>query len=225
MTTNAATTVTVAKTLPEAVKTFYKFFSPRMLTLWFLVSIGTLVWAVLAGEWSVAALWGVLAVAVIQPFLEWTLHILVLHDKPRTIGSKTFDTVVAKDHRKHHLDPRNVPTVFIPSRWVIYLILATVVTFGIVFVHFGFGVAATVLVAQSGMGLTYEFTHYLIHSDVVAKNPYFKAIKRAHRNHHYRNSTYWLGVTSNVADMLLGTYPDPKEIPVVDWAKDLLKTP
>jgi hypothetical protein len=217
--------VQVAKTLPEAIVTFYRFFSPRTLTTWFLLSIGILVWVIVANHWHVGALWGVLAVVIFQPFLEWSLHILVLHDRPRTIGSRKFDTVVAKDHRMHHLDPRAVEMVFIPSRWVIYLILGTVVTFGLMWVHFDLGVAATVLAAQAGMGLFYEWCHYLIHSDVVARNPYFKAIKRAHRNHHYRNSTYWLGVTSNVGDMVLGTYPDPKTVPVVEWAKDLLKTP
>ena len=214
-----------ARTLGQATQQFWSYSSPQILGVWLLVAGVVLVVTEAAAEWTWWALAGAVVVALVQPFLEWTLHIFVLHDKPVQVGNRVFDTVVAQDHRKHHADPRYVPLVFIPRRWVGYLVLTTVVVYGLVYVHLGAAAAAVVLVAQSLAALGYEWTHFYIHSDAPAKNRYIKVVRRAHRNHHYRNPDNWLGITSPVADLLLGTYPEPRATPVSPYAKDLLRAP
>lgn len=216
---------TPARTLEQATRQFWSYSSPQILGVWLLVAGVVLVVTVAAREWTWWALTGAVAVFMVQPFLEWTLHLLVLHDKPVQVGNRVFDTVVARDHRKHHADPRDVPLVFIPRRWVGYLVLTTVAVYGLMYVHFGAAAAAVVLVAQSLAALGYEWTHFYIHSDAPANNRYIKVVRRAHRNHHYRNPDNWLGITSPVADVLLGTYPEPMATPVSPYAKDLLHAP
>lgn len=218
-------TVPLAKTNRQAVKLFWRYPSPWALLAGVATTIAILVITIQDYGWTWYALLGVLAVIVMQPFLEWVLHIIVLHDKPRKIGPWTFDTIVAKDHRAHHLDPRDVRLIFIPNRWVLYLSFTVFVVYLFNWVHFGPAVAATVAVAQFLVALTYEWTHFWVHQDVVAYNSYAKLVKRNHRNHHYRNSTYWLGVTSDVGDRVFRTAPPYKTVEVVDYAKDLLKTP
>jgi len=218
--------VVPARTLGQATRQFWSYSSPQIFGALLLIATAVLIATAAVGAWTWWALAGAVAVILVQPFLEWTLHILVLHDKPLQVGSRVFDTVVASDHRKHHADPRYVPLVFIPRRWAGYLVLTTVAVYGLMLAHFGAAAAAVVLVTQSLVALGYEWTHFYIHSDAPAKNRYIKVVRRAHRNHHYRNPDNWLGVTSPVADVLLGTYPEPpQDIPVVSYAKDLLHAP
>jgi hypothetical protein len=51
----------------------------------------------------------------------------------------------------------------------------------------------------------------------VPRNRYYKAIRRSHHLHHYKNERYWFGVTSNMG----GTYPEAAEVPRSKTARDL----
>lgn len=65
----------------------------------------------------------------------------------------------------------------------------------------------TYLVCIGTLGLAYEWTHYLIHSDYKPKTALYRAIWRNHRHHHFKNEHYWFTVTSSgTADRVLGTY-------------------
>jgi sterol desaturase/sphingolipid hydroxylase (fatty acid hydroxylase superfamily) len=70
----------------------------------------------------------------------------------------------------------------------------------------------------------YEWCHFLIHSPYVPRGRYYSAIRRSHRLHHYKNERYWFGVTSNVGDRVIGTYPDPRAVKRSTTARDLDKT-
>ena len=218
-------TASLARTNRQAVSEFWTWPSPWILG-WTIVVSGVFAAVVFTQySWTWWALLGPVVVIVMQPFLEWVLHIIVLHDKPRRIGPWTFDTVVAKDHRIHHLDPRSMKYIFIPTRWVYYLVTTVVAIAVFNWIHFGPAIAATVAITQSIMALVYEWTHFWIHQDVPAKSRYAKLVKHNHRNHHYRNSTYWLGVTSDVGDRVFRTAPYYKDVEIVEYAKDLLKVP
>jgi hypothetical protein len=72
------------------------------------------------------------------------------------------------------------------------------------------------------LGLLYEWTHYLIHSDYKPRTRAYKAVWRNHRLHHYKNEHYWFTVTTTAtADRLFGTYPDPATVETSPTAKDL----
>jgi len=208
------------RTMPDARREFVRHFSPRLLLAFVGVS---LVVRLIVSEWRWSDLLVVGAVLALQPFLEWVLHVTLLHDRPHEIAGRTFDTVAAQDHRKHHADPRDIPLTFIARRWVIYLVLSVVVVAAALWWLIGSGTAATFLLVASCVALAYEWTHYLIHTDVPPKSWYYRKIHAAHRLHHYRNEQYWFGVTSNVGDMALGTYPDKDAVPVSPTAKALLQ--
>ena len=79
----------------------------------------------------------------------------------------------------------------------------------------------TGLVSGYGMLLTYEWTHHLIHSSYRPKGRYYRSIWRSHRLHHYRNEQYWFGVTVNLADHVLRTFPARDEVPASPTARTL----
>ncbi|NED61599.1 sterol desaturase family protein, partial [Streptomyces sp. SID10244] len=78
------------------------------------------------------------------------------------------------------------------------------------------------LVVLGVLGIVYEWTHYLIHTDYRPRSRLYRATWRNHRFHHYRNEHYWFTVTtSGTADRLLRTYPDPASVPTSPTAKNL----
>ncbi len=117
------------RTLADARREFLRHRSPRILLACLFLAlaarllVGGFTW------WNVVPF---VVVVLVQPFLEWTIHVFVLHARPRRIAGRTFDTVVARDHRLHHQDPRDIPLILIPSRWVWYLI-GSVLIFGLAF--------------------------------------------------------------------------------------------
>ena len=100
------------RTMPDARREFVRHFSPRLLLAFVGVS---LVVRLIVGEWRWSNLVVVIAVLALQPFLEWVLHVTLLHDRPHEIAGRTFDTVAAQDHRKHHADPRDIPLTFMAA--------------------------------------------------------------------------------------------------------------
>ena len=56
------------------------------------------------------------------PLIEWRIHVAILHWRPRRLGRLTIDPLLARDHRAHHADPRDVPLVFIPWRALVWML-------------------------------------------------------------------------------------------------------
>jgi hypothetical protein len=83
------------------------------------------------------------------------------------------------------------------------------------------GMGLTCLVFISALGLGYEWTHYLVHSDYKPETRVYRAIWRNHRQHHFKNGRYWFTVTSScTADRILGTYPDLATVETSRTAKN-----
>lgn len=204
------------RTLAEARREFLKHRSPRILIACLLaalalrLAVGDFTW------WNVLPF---VAVVVVQPFLEWTLHVFVLHARPKQIAGHTFDTVVARDHRLHHADPRDIPLIFIPFRWVLYLIGSVLLT-GLLFPDWP--MRTSFYVAAFAMAVLYEWSHFLIHTDYKPKTRMYRHLYDNHRWHHYRNENYWFGITSTVGDQVLRTSPRKEDVPVSKTAKNLL---
>jgi sterol desaturase/sphingolipid hydroxylase (fatty acid hydroxylase superfamily) len=95
-----------------------------------------------------------------------------------------------------------------------------VVVAGFAFPRLGTG--QTFLVSVAALGMVYEWTHYLIHSDYPPRSRTYKAVWRSHRLHHYKNEHYWFTVTTTAtADRVFGTFPDPATIEKSATAKNL----
>ena len=203
-------------TLGEAVRVFATKPTARILSV---VVAGVLVARVWLGGWTMRDVVVMAAILGFEPFTEWLIHVHVLHFRPRAIAGRRVDPFVARKHRAHHRDPADLDLVFVPMK---VIVVALVVGFGVPLL-----LAPTVRVALSaslasfGMLLTYEWTHYLIHTPYRPKHRPYRALWRAHRWHHYRNERYWFGVTVHLGDRLLRTYPDKDAVPLSPTARTL----
>ncbi len=160
------------------------------------------------------------ALVVLFPVIEWVVHVCVLHWRPRRLGPVAVDSLLARKHRAHHADPRDLPLVFIPWQVELWLLPAYVVVALVVFADRAAGLSF--LVAATALMLGYEWVHYLVHSDYRPRSRPFRAVWRNHRLHHYKNEHYWFTVTSaGTADRLFGTYPDAADVETSPTVKAL----
>ncbi|MFC9517009.1 sterol desaturase family protein [Nocardiaceae bacterium NPDC056970] len=204
-------------TLVRAAREFGRHPSPWIIGALFL---GAVVARLAVGDWTWADAAVPLVMLALFPALEWIIHVFVLHWRPKHVAGLTIDPLLARKHRAHHGDPRNIPLDFIPApvfMWLVPLLLAIAV---LVFPRIELGL--TFLIVITALGLGYEWTHFLIHTDYKPKTALYKATWRHHRNHHYRNEHYWFTVTtSGTADRMFGTEPDPDTVEKSPTAKRL----
>jgi hypothetical protein len=191
--------------LPDAAREFWKHPSPWMIG----AVLGCALTArIIVGDWQMSDAVVPAAMLAMFPFFEWVVHVFVLHWRPRRVGAVTIDSLLARKHREHHVDPRDVPLIFIPWRALLWVIPLSVAVAVLLFPRAG--LELTYLVCVGVIGLIYEWCHYLIHSDYKPKSRFYRAIWKNHRQHHFKNEHYWFTVTSSgTADRVLGTYPDP----------------
>jgi Fatty acid hydroxylase len=180
------------------------------------------------GNWS----WrdGVMAVGLvaITPFVEWLIHVYLLHSPPINLRGRRVEMLTAREHRAHHEAPAVLSGVLLPVYGVlVFLAMIAIVnwllSFPIGFVLGGprLAYATTAVLVSFSILAAYEWTHFLIHAPYKPHAPYFKAIWRNHRLHHFKNERYWFGVTSTIGDRVIGTYPDQRSVPRSATARSL----
>jgi hypothetical protein len=183
---------------------------------------------IVAGHWSwrdpaIAA-----ALIALQPFTEWVIHVYLLHSRPIRLGKRRFDLPAAREHRDHHETPADLDGVLIPT----YVILMSIALIAAVAVGLGYALNPLIGGDQAAGTLTgiaaafailagYEWCHFLIHSPYVPRGRLYGQARRSHRLHHYKNERYWFGVTSNVADRVIGTNPEPGDVAKSPTARNL----
>lgn len=206
-----------AFTLSDAWREFWGYPSPWMILV---TLVGAVSARAVVGDWQYTdALVPVVMIAVF-PFVEWLIHVFILHWRPRRIGRMTIDSLLARKHREHHMAPRSVPEIFIPWPALLWVLPVAIAVALLAFPRIGLGL--TFLAFLTVLGLGYEWCHYLIHSDYKPKTLLYRAIYRNHRLHHFKNEHYWFTVTSSgTADRVLRTYPDPAAVPTSPTAKNL----
>ena len=204
-------------TLSDAGREFWKNPSPRMIGA---MLVAALTARIIVGDWQITDALVPLVMIAFFPFFEWIIHVFILHWRPKHLGRLTIDPLLAREHRAHHVDPRSVPLIFIPANSLLWAIPLTVAIAAFAFPRLPMGL--TYLVFISMLGLSYEWTHYLIHSDYKPKTRVYRAIWRNHRQHHFKNEHFWFTVTSSgTADRVLGTYPDQATVATSPTAKNL----
>ncbi len=202
--------------LGAAWRVFSRYGSPRIIGSF---GLATVVARLVLGHWSLADLAVVGGILIAQPFVEWLIHVFLLHFKPRQVLGRRVDPLFARRHRMHHRDPRNVRLVFVPLP-VLAGFLA--VLFAIAWFAFPTRyLSVTAFAAFTCFFFGYEWTHYLIHSPYVPRTPLFRAVWRAHILHHYKNEKYWFGVTNPVADYVLRTAPPKDSVATSPTARTL----
>jgi len=203
-------------TLGAAFRIFLAYLNGRAVAV-FLVAAAAL--RIALGGWS----WGDLVVAGIilglQPFTEWIIHVTVLHLRPFAVRNRTIDLYIAKRHRYHHQEPKAIKHVLIPQGVILRLLVFSLPFYWLITPTLR--ECVTGMVTGYAMLLLYEWTHFLIHSTYTPKSWYYRSIWRAHRLHHYRNEKYWFGVTINLADHVLRTFPQRDEVEPSPTARTL----
>ena len=196
---------------------FWKHPSPWMISAVLVASLG---WRVSVADWTLSDLWAPAVLVALFPVLEWVIHVFILHWRPRKVAGVLIDTELSRDHRRHHTDPRDIPLVFIPWRSLVVVIVVYNAVALLAFPRLG--QALTFMFSVAIVGLLYEWTHYLIHSDYKTRSSAYRAVWRNHRLHHYKNEHYWFTVTTtSTADRLFGTYPVPASVKTSATAKYL----
>ena len=195
-------------TLGQAARAFFSFHSPRTFTVVWLLLVGL---RVAAGGFGWADLLVIPAIVVLQPFIEWLVHVYILHFKPTRVFGRSFDLQIAKFHRAHHRDPWRLDMVFIPRRagWIALGIMAVLWYL----VTPSWQVALSGVIASVTTAFIYEWTHYLTHTGYRPRSEFYRKIWRYHRLHHFKNEHYWQGVTTHLGDRILGTMPDHTTVP------------
>jgi len=204
---------------------FIAHFSPRAALAAVVIALAGRVYV---GGWSWRDLLPPLLLLAAQPFVEWTIHKYLLHLPPLKLRGRRVELYGSIQHRNHHRDPANLGRVLLkPIEVMSFLVQIAIVIAPITLV-----VAALIgsealplaltAVAFSYLGLLrYEWSHFLIHTPYVPRTRWYRAIWRNHRLHHFKHENYWMGVSSNLGDRLLGTNPDQRSIPKSPTARTL----
>lgn len=200
-------------------KEFWRYPSPRIIAGALAVS---LVVRISLANWSTgdALVLGILA--AYHPLNEWILHNFLLHMRPVEVLGRTFDPVFAQKHRAHHADPTHTPLVFIPTPAIFGALVLIGVGSSLLLPTWELRVMT--VVSMSAIGLVYEWTHYLVHTDYKPRTRWYRWIWRTHRLHHYKNENYWYSFTVPAVDVALRTWPQPSEVASSPTVRDLLGT-
>ena len=180
------------------------------------------------GEWSWLDLLPVLALFAAQPFVEWVIHKYLLHLPPFTVRGREVELYGAIQHRRHHRAPADLNRVLLKPIEAVTVVVQNAVVVALLTLAiagpFGAPVAALTLtgITFAYLGLfRYEWSHFLIHTPYVPKSRWYRTIWRNHRLHHFKHEGYWMGVSSNLGDRLLGTNPDQRSVAKSPTARTL----
>ena len=195
---------------------FLAHFSPRIALAACVIALAARIYV---GQWS----WRDVAVPLLllaaQPFVEWVIHKYLLHLKPISIRGKRIELYGSIQHRRHHHSPSDLDRVLLKSVEVIGFLAQIALLIAVLALIADVSLGGPVLApALTGLlfayfGLfRYEWSHFLIHTPYVPRSRWYRAIWRNHRLHHFKHEDYWMGVSSNLGDRLLGTNPDQKTV-------------
>lgn len=183
------------------------------------------------GEWSWHDLLPVAVLFAAQPFVEWIIHKYLLHLPPIRILGRDIELYGSIQHRNHHLDPADLGRVLLKPVEVIGFIIQIALVMALITLAVAGPVGWPVLpLALSGIAfaylglLRYEWSHFLIHTPYVPRTGWYRTVWRNHRLHHFKHEGYWMGVSSNLGDRLLGTNPDQRTVTKSPTARTL-RTP
>lgn len=214
----------------EIARAFFGQPSPRVITVAILAVAAIRIAA--GGPPAWADLLVVATTIVLVGPVEWFIHLFLLHAPEDAWTSRRLGT--GSGHREHHLDPPAVEwlllrgvdaAVFVVmiSLWTAMWSVPLLAVFGTVVDGQGMlGPYLTALLAAVVSLAHYEWTHLLVHTRYRPRTRYYRRLAGNHRRHHYRNERYWLGITSNLGDRVMRTYPsDTSAVPLSDTARTL----
>jgi hypothetical protein len=148
--------------LAGAFRQFMRELPPKLLLAHLLVWIAYRIALLAQGDVGWHDLIPLLAIPVLHPFVEWLVHVHLLHFRPRKLLGIKVDFPAARYHRLHHRDPWDLRFVLMPIQTMI--IGLGVLAVMIWLVASSPGVWATAMVLAAGIAVYYEWIHFLVHS-------------------------------------------------------------
>jgi sterol desaturase/sphingolipid hydroxylase (fatty acid hydroxylase superfamily) len=163
--------------------------------------------------------WIFLVVIALSPFIEYFAHVYILH-APYKVNSPIRNDFLDDIHREHHKRPRDMSHLWGDMRLVCTSIITITILTAIIFRD-----SDIIIMVQMSCiiyYLIYEWFHLVAHTDLKPLTRYGKYMKNFHLWHHYKNDSYWYGITSPIGDILFGKFKNPhkteKSIPMfMDW--------
>ncbi len=204
---------------------FMAHFSPRAALVACVLALSARIYV---GEWSWRDLLPPLALLAAQPFVEWVIHKYLLHLRPLRLLGRRVELYGSIQHRNHHLDPADLERVLLKPIEVIGFIVQIAIVMTLITLAVAGRLRWPVLpltltaITFAYLGLLrYEWSHFLIHTPYVPRTRWYRTIWRNHRLHHFKHEGYWMGVSSNLGDRLLGTNPDQRSVSRSPTARSL----
>lgn len=174
-------------------------------------------WHLYLGQWNWLDALITIFVIGAWPFMEWRLHLSVLHMKPGELFGKPFYPEVAAKHRQHHLEPWRMELTFLLPH--VRLAIPIVFLFG--YFTLPFPQALTLCFVGYLMTVQYEWTHFITHTRVQPKTAWYKKVFRNHRLHHFKNERYWYAFGGPWVDTYYGTGPEPETVAASESCRTL----
>jgi Fatty acid hydroxylase len=212
------------ETKSQTLRCFLGEASPRLLLVCATVALGA---RIALGSWGAGDLLVLGVIILIAGPVEWTIHLFLLHANEESFRTRRLGT--GRGHKQHHLNPTEVhwilltladAALFLPLM-ALFTALWTVPLLWLLGWPILLPYLTAVAAAWIGLG-HYEWTHLLVHSRYRPTTRYYARLAQNHRLHHYRNEHFWLGVTSNAGDRMMGTLPKNKtDVPLSATAKTL----
>jgi hypothetical protein len=211
--------------LPACWREFIDHFSPRAVLAALAMALGA---RIVVGQWSwrdALVPFGVLAA---QPFVEWLIHKYLLHMPAFKLFGRRIELYGSIQHRNHHRSPSDLDRVLLKPIEVVSFAVQIAISAPLMMWAFVAALGGKLLplsltaIMLSYLGLfRYEWSHFLIHTPYVPKTRWYQGIWRNHRLHHFKHEGYWMGVSSNLGDRVLGTNPDQRTVPKSPTARTL----
>lgn len=205
--------------LGRAVALFMRELPPKFLFAHLFAWIGYRLWLFGQGDWGPRDLIPIVVIIAIHPFIEWAIHVFVLHHKPRKVLGLRWDYHAARYHRLHHRDPWDLRFILMPLPAMVVGLSSAALLFWPITPSPG--VWATAMIMTAAIALYYEWIHFLTHTSYRPKGWFYKRQWRFHRLHHFKNERYWMGVTRHLGDMVLGSFPEPDAVESSKTARTL----
>jgi hypothetical protein len=207
------------KTLGQAWRSFRAKRAPQIIAALLVVALAA---RVALGGWSWRDGVAVVAMVIVYPFGEWTIHVHLLHLPPFRFRGRRVELPTARAHRIHHEHPEELDLInFSPAEALAVLLLAVPVVVAPLAIVLGWRAGLTEVATGYVLVGVYEWTHFLIHTAHRPRSRYYRSIWRTHRLHHFKNEHYWHGITNTVGDRVLGTNPDHHAVPRSRTARTL----
>ncbi|PRQ02021.1 Fatty acid hydroxylase superfamily protein [Enhygromyxa salina] len=206
-------------TLARAFAIWLRELQPKVLIAHLLGWLGYRAYLLGQGDWGAQDLIPLVLLLALHPFGEWIIHVFILHHRPRKVLGLRWDYHAARMHRLHHRDPWDLRFVLMPLPIMVLGSLAGAALFWLLAPTPG--VWATAMLVTAAIMLYYEWIHFLTHTSYRPRGRLYRRQWRLHRLHHFKNETYWMGVTRHLGDVVLGTFPEPAEVDPSKTARTL----